>query len=173
VRIRLSAVATDGVGIFALVSDDARVRSPWRWSAAALLVVAVAAHVPVTGEHLAEAPYLGWAFVGFEVVGTLLAVALLVQDRHLVWSTAGLLAALALAAYACTRLVAFPQLADDVGNWREPLGVVCVVTEALLVAVASMHRTRVPGPSLTARLLAAVVLVLGALATTYAATVGG
>ena len=36
--------------------------------------------------------------------------------------------------YAATRLVAFPMLADDVGNWLEPLGVVSIVAETVVVA---------------------------------------
>ena len=38
--------------------------------------------------------------------------------------------------YAATRLVAFPQLADDVGNWFEPLGVVSIVAETAVVAIS-------------------------------------
>jgi hypothetical protein len=39
------------------------------------------------------------------------------------------------AVYAATRLVAFPQLADDVGNWLEPLGVVSVLSELAVVVL--------------------------------------
>jgi len=38
--------------------------------------------------------------------------------------------------YLATRLVAFPMLADDVGNWFEPLGVVSVLSELVVVASA-------------------------------------
>ncbi|HEX6516809.1 MAG TPA: hypothetical protein VF049_14655 [Nocardioidaceae bacterium] len=69
--------------------------------------------------------------------------------------------------------MAFPQLSDDVGNWGESPGVVCVVTEALLVArrVGAPHESGrpVPGSAAACRL----VLVPGALVTTYAATAGG
>ena len=46
------------------------------------------------------------------------------------------LCAAAVATYAATRVVAFPQIGDDVGNWLEPWGVVSVVLESLSVAVA-------------------------------------
>ena len=36
-----------------------------------------------------------------------------------------------------TRLVAFPELADDVGDWLEPLGVVSVLAESTAVGIAA------------------------------------
>ena len=48
----------------------------------------------------------------------------------------GLVCGAAIVGYAATRLVAFPQLADDVGNWLEPLGVVAVVSEGVVVGAA-------------------------------------
>jgi hypothetical protein len=61
-----------------------------------------------------------------------------------VFRSAAALCTAGIAAYAATRLVAFPQLADDVGNWMEPLGVVSVLSEAVVVACALMmlRRTR-------------------------------
>ena len=54
--------------------------------------------------------------------------------------------------YAATRTLAFPQLADDVGNWLEPLGVVCVLSEALtlMAGIAAVRRalSRPPQPQL-------------------------
>ncbi len=38
--------------------------------------------------------------------------------------------------YAATRLVAFPELGDDVGNWLEPLGVIAVASELAVVFCA-------------------------------------
>jgi hypothetical protein len=43
---------------------------------------------------------------------------------------------LAIGGYALTRLVALPALADDVGNWFEPLGVVSILAETATVVVA-------------------------------------
>jgi hypothetical protein len=52
----------------------------------------------------------------------------------------------AVVGYVATRLTAFPQLADDVGNWFEPLGVVSVLTEALVVVLAVVAVRRRPQP---------------------------
>src|SRR4051812_16411074 len=105
-----------------------------RWPTAAALLVAAAAHIPVTPEHLHEAPYMGWLFVGFTIVAAITAVTLAI------WGTApapflvaGALCAAAIAAYALTRLIAFPELSDDVGNWGEPLGVLSIASEAGVV----------------------------------------
>jgi hypothetical protein len=38
--------------------------------------------------------------------------------------------------YLATRSVAFPQLSDDVGNWFEPLGVVSVLAELVVITAA-------------------------------------
>jgi hypothetical protein len=108
-----------------------------RWPTVVALLVAAAAHIPVTPEHLREAPYMGWLFLGFTVVALVTAVAVAVRGTvPAAFIGAGGLCATAIAAYAATRLVAFPQLGDDVGNWGEPLGVVSVVSEAAVVALS-------------------------------------
>jgi len=150
-------------------------RSPWRSPAAATALVVVAAHVPVTPSHLAEAPYIGWSFVALEVALTILAVALMVHDTPLLWWAAVLIPALAIAAYALTRSVAMPLVADDLGNWAEPLGIVALTAEALLVALALGRNSPLWRRSWVARrpvVFAATLLVVGVVATGCAATAG-
>lgn len=150
-------------------------RSPWRWPAAATALVVVASHIPVTPMHLQEAPYIGWSFVALEVAMTVLAVALLVRDAPLVWWAAAVVSALAIGAYALTRSVPLPQVADDVGNWAEPLGVVAVAAEALLVVLVGGHdRPQWRRSWLARRSLgfAVVLLALGIVATGCAASAG-
>jgi hypothetical protein len=148
-------------------------RSPWRWPAAAAGLVVVASHIPVTPMHLSEAPYIGWSFVALEIAMAVLAAALLLEDTPLVWAAAGVVPALAIAAYALTRSVALPQIADDVGNWTEPLGVVAVVAEALLVVlVIGRHSWRRSWLARWPLGFAAVLLAMGVLATGCAASAG-
>jgi len=115
---------------------------------AALVLTALAAglaHVPVTGEHLAEAPYMGWAFVLFTAGCAALAGAVAVtRTRVAVVAMVGWCSA-ALVAYVATRVVAFPQLADDVGNWAEPVGIVAIAFEGLtvLIGLATLRRSEV------------------------------
>jgi hypothetical protein len=103
--------------------------SPLRYPAAGLALVAGLAHVPVTPEHLREAPYIGVMFIVLTTACVLLAAALLIVDSVLVWSTLGVTTMVAVVAYAVSRTIGLPLMADDVGNWLEPLGIVSVVTE--------------------------------------------
>ncbi|MDT7577103.1 MAG: hypothetical protein QOH17_3436 [Pseudonocardiales bacterium] len=113
-----------------------RVGSPLRWAIAVAALVSAGAHVPVTAPHLREAPYMGVLFIVLTVACVVLAVAALVRDTAAVYALSALTCGLAALGYAATRLVAFPMLADDVGNWWEPLGVAATVSEAVVVCVA-------------------------------------
>jgi hypothetical protein len=94
------------------------------------------AHIPVIGPHLDEAPYMGALFIVLTIACAILAAALLVRDSRAVYWLAVLTCGLALLGYAATRLVEFPMLSDDVGNWLEPLGVVSITSESVAVAAA-------------------------------------
>jgi hypothetical protein len=111
-------------------------RSPWRWLLAVAAVVTAVAHVPVIAPHLEEAPYMGALFVVLTVACLFLAAAALVRDTTLIYGLALLTCGLGVVGYLATRSVAFPQLADDVGNWFEPLGVVSVLAELVVITAA-------------------------------------
>ena len=112
--------------------------SPWRWPMAALLLLNAAVHVPLIGEHLEEAPYIGVLFILLVVACVLLAAALLVADAPVMWVLGGGLSVLALAAFLASRTVGLPEIRDDVGNWTEPLGYPTVASEVLCAAVAAL-----------------------------------
>ncbi len=97
------------------------------------LLGAAAAHLPVIPEHLADAPYMGVLFVIFSSACVLLAAALINFDNRAMYQLSALICAAAIGAYGATRLVAFPMLADDRGNWLEPLGLIAVSVEAIAV----------------------------------------
>ncbi|MGN6330410.1 MAG: hypothetical protein ACTHOD_02005 [Motilibacteraceae bacterium] len=118
--------------------------APQRWLLAGAAAVAAAAHVPVIAPHLDEAPYMGVLFVVLTAACSVLAVAAVVRDARPVYALAALTCGLAVAGYAATRLVAFPELGDDVGNWLEPLGVVSVAAELVVVAAAVSALRRAP-----------------------------
>ena len=128
-------------------------RRPHRLVMAFAAFVAAAAHVPVIAPHLHEAPYMGVLFIVLTVACAALAVAVLVRDSVAIYASAALTCGLAVIGYVATRLVAFPMLADDVGNWLEPLGVVSVVSETVVVlaAGAALRRPRSAPPSAPVR----------------------
>lgn len=105
--------------------------------------VAAIAHVPVIAPHLDEAPYMGVLFVVLTAACAFLALAALVRGGRAVYVLTVLTCGLAVLGYVATRLVAFPMLADDVGNWLEPLGVVSIVSESIAVgaALVGLRRT--------------------------------
>jgi hypothetical protein len=117
-----------------------------RWPTVAALVVAAAAHVPVTPEHLEEAPYMGYGFIAFTAAAMVAAVVVVVRRDVRAMVASGALCAVAIVVYALTRLVAFPQLADDVGNWTETLGLVSIMSEAVVVLLSAVAVTRGGAP---------------------------
>ena len=99
--------------------------------------MAAMAHLPVIPEHLGEAPYMGWLFVGFSLVAVAAAALVIVRGSAPgAFVGAGLLSAAAIMTYCLTRAVVLPQLADDVGNWTEPLGLVSIASEGAVVALS-------------------------------------
>lgn len=121
-------------------------RSRQRWTLAVAAVVAAAAHVPVIAPHLDEAPYMGALFILLTAACLALAATALIRDSAAVYALAILTCGLAVIGYVATRLVAFPMLADDVGNWLEPLGVVSVISETIVVATALVALLHGPTP---------------------------
>jgi hypothetical protein len=107
-------------------------------------VVAAAAHVPVIAPHLEEAPYMGGLFVLFTVGCLGIAAAVAVRPTRGAYRAAAGLCGAGILTYAATRLVAFPLLEHDVGQWFEPLGVVSVLAEYTVVvcALALLMRSR-------------------------------
>jgi hypothetical protein len=116
--------------------------SSMRWLLAAAAAVAAVAHIPVIGSHLKEAPYMGQLFIVLTAACFALALTALRFDTPAVYVASASTCSLAIIGYAATRLVAFPMLADDVGNWLEPLGVISVASEAIVVAASLLGLRR-------------------------------
>ncbi|MEO6500469.1 MAG: hypothetical protein ABIQ09_00995 [Jatrophihabitantaceae bacterium] len=114
------------------------------------MLIAAAAHLPVIAPHLAEAPYVGVLFVVLSAACVGLASVAISWDPPVVYALSALTCGLAVLSYAATRLRAFPMLAGDVGYWFEPLGVLSVVSETIVVLTAACAltaiRPRLPAP---------------------------
>lgn len=107
-----------------------------RWPIIGSLITAGVAHVPITAQHLTEAPYMGVMFVMFTATALLMTGALALGPSPLRFALATGLCAAAICAYIASRLVAFPMLSDDLGAWTEPLGILAVSAEAAVVMQA-------------------------------------
>ncbi|MDT4938607.1 MAG: hypothetical protein QOG80_2278 [Pseudonocardiales bacterium] len=130
----------------------ARQKSPLRWPLALAAALAAVAHIPVIGSHLHEAPYMGVLFIVLTAACLALATGALTYDSPAIYAASAVTCSLAVVGYAVTRLIALPMLADDVGNWLEPLGIVSVAAELVVVALAVAalgHRS--PHSSIAAR----------------------
>jgi hypothetical protein len=117
----------------------------FRWLLVAVIFAAAVAHIPVIRPHLSEAPYMGVLFVLLTVACFGIGIAVALTDHRQAYEAASAVCGAAVIGYVATRVVAFPQLADDVGNWFEPLGVVSVLTESLVVVLAAVVLRRTSG----------------------------
>jgi hypothetical protein len=129
------------------VRDD-EASSPIRWAVIALLFIASIAHIPVIPEHLEEAPYMGVLFIAFTLAAFGVATAMAANPSRAWYLVTIALCTAAVGAYVATRLVAFPQLGDDVGAWTEPLGVVsiCAETAAVVFSVLAVRHPAAQAP---------------------------
>jgi hypothetical protein len=121
------------------VTDEflwAPLRLPLRWPLAALSAISAAAHVPVLREHFDEVPYIGIEFLVLIIACLLIATAAVAWDSAALYAAAAITCTSAVAAYVTTRVTALPGLADDVGDWLEPLGMVAIFAEIATVVVA-------------------------------------
>ena len=127
--------------------------SPWRWPAAAALSATAAIHLALVPSHLREAPYAGALFLALAAAALLVAIVLLVRDDRLVWLSAGSLAGMAVGAYVVSRSAGLPAMADDIGDWLNPLGVTALVCELAVTGMAwraLSTRSRDTGPGAAA-----------------------
>lgn len=124
--------------------DDRAERSPWRLVAAFAAAGMAVSHIPVIQEHLTEAPYIGIGFILITIAGLVLMQLLLTRDTRTTWVAAAIASALSLLGYLLSRTVGLPQITDDIGNWAEPLGLVAVVAETIMLITAITHLTTRP-----------------------------
>jgi hypothetical protein len=119
--------------------DDAIARAVAIGGLAAIALI----HILQLPDAFAAIGYLGALFIA-AIVGCLALASVLTRtsdDR--VWMAAGGLPALILLGYIISRSVGLPGFTDDVGEWSEPLGLLSMVAEGLMVFVtAALLATR-------------------------------
>ena len=120
---------------------------------AALLSLGVAAiHVVDQGgvPGSKDPSYVGIGYWVLEIVAVVLAVALLARRARasvLTWVVAAGVGLGPLLGYCLSRGPGLPSYTDDIGNWTEPLGIVSLVVEVLLVLVALAGARAVSRPT--------------------------
>lgn len=113
--------------------------------AGAVLAVAVAViHVLDQGgvTALKDPAYLGYGYWLLELGGLVCAALLLTPARRWGWLLAIGVAVGPLVGIIISRSVGLPDATDDIGNWGEPLGVLAMIVEAVLLVLALTVLTR-------------------------------
>lgn len=110
-------------------------------AAAALGVGVAVIHVMDQGGLTAvkDPAYVGYGYRVLEIVALVVAVALVVRSsrgRVVTWLLAAAVGAGPIAGYVLSRGPGMPNYTDDRGNWTEPLGLVSLAVEGLLVVLA-------------------------------------
>jgi hypothetical protein len=93
-------------------------------------------HVLQLPDAFSETFYLGMLFIGAVAGAMLVAVTLTRTSSRGVWTAAVALPALVLLGYLFSRTTGLPDATNDVGEWDEPLGLVSMVAEGLVVCVS-------------------------------------
>lgn len=110
-----------------------------RGIAVALASTIAAFHMIWIPHKLATAPYMGGLFMALGIGALVAAVLLGVAGTRLAplaWGFAAFFAAVPFGGYVWSRLSAWPQQEELVGNWGSALGVPSLVVEALLFVLA-------------------------------------
>lgn len=109
-------------------------------------------HVLQLPDAFRAVDYLGVLFIIAIVLALGLAALLTRMSNEPIWLATGALAVLLLVGYVLSRTSGLPGFTDDVGEWSEPLGLVSLVFEGLLVllsaaVLASPHVRRAQAPA--------------------------
>jgi putative exporter of polyketide antibiotics len=117
---------------------------PVRAVAAALCLAVAWIHVQDQGGFPGDKTptYVGIGYYALEAAGVLCAVLLLVvhlpRFQPLTWFLTAEVALGPLAGFVLSRGPGLPDYSDDKGNWTEPLGLISVAVEVVLLASAAL-----------------------------------
>jgi hypothetical protein len=114
---------------------------------AALLLAAIAVVHLIDGPgSLSDMFYVGTLELALVAAVVPLAVVLCTRPLPAFWHAAGALCTLALAVFVVSRTIGLPGSTDDIGNWGQTLGLVNILAELGVIALAAhavlLHRPR-------------------------------
>ena len=100
----------------------------------ALGLLAIAAvHILDLPSKWQEVRYLGVGYVIVVITSLVIAERLITSKNIIDFYISALLAAGVIAGFTLTRTIGLPGAMDDRGNWLEPLGLVSLVVEAIVI----------------------------------------
>jgi hypothetical protein len=110
-------------------------------------ILAVVGLIAIATIHLidsvgtySETRYIFWLYVAL-IAGCVAQSAILLfahrADPGLRWSAVAILGVAPLVGYVLSRSTGLPDDGGDIGNWSEPLGLVSMFVEALVIALAA------------------------------------
>lgn len=107
------------------------------------LLTVAGVHLADVADKLEETPYLGILFILGPISVSLLAALLLLTGREqLGWLIGGAIAAGTIVGYVLSRTTGLPKSSEDVGNWGEPIGVMSLIVEGIVVLCAILVAIR-------------------------------
>jgi hypothetical protein len=95
-------------------------------------------HVLLLPDAFRAVDYLGLLFIVAIVLALCLIAALTRMSDERVWAATGALPALVLIGFVLSRTSGLPGFTEEIGNWSEPLGLLSLVFEGLLVCLSAM-----------------------------------
>ena len=101
-----------------------------------LLAIALIHLLDVIGK-LSETPYLGIMYIGLMIASVMVAFALLHTGQPITWIAAGALAGLTLIGFILSRTIGLPSATDDIGNWKEGLGLASMFVETGVILLSA------------------------------------
>ena len=115
-----------------------------------LMTVGVIHVLEIQGQ-LSGAAWLTAGFVLLGVVAPIVGLWLLARPSPAAWQVSALVCVSAFGGYVLTRSVPVPGDRGDVGNWLEPLGVVALITEAIVMILAALVLASIYGSRVSRR----------------------
>jgi len=151
-RTRTPSAPSQSPALRQPLAAEPRVNPALAWTGALLTLGVAWIHVVDQGglPGSKSPSYVGWGYWALELVAVLVAAALILKptrNQITTWLVAAGVAAGPIAGYVLSRGPGLPGYTDDRGVWTEPIGLLSLVVEGLLLllALSSVRTLRKPG----------------------------
>ncbi len=137
---RTRTAETNDRGTSPLTRDDIVARA---LGGVGLIVIALIHYSDANSKYAAaDARYIFWLYVAL-ILGCAIGVgALILRNTRATWAFTTLLGVGPFISYIVNRSIGFPRATDDIGNWGEPLGIVSLIVEVLVIALSLAQLAR-------------------------------